>query len=65
MHISDMTWQQGQLVCNEWDLDTMIIGEREMTMMRVLTTNPQDELRPDRKLTEPSAGNLVDEIMIG
>lgn len=64
-HLTEMTWQMGQLVCNEWDLDTMVIGEREIIMMRVLTSGPQEELRPDRKLTEPNAGNsLVDEVIL-
>ena len=63
IQLSQLTWQNGQLLC-DWDYDSMIIGERETAMMRVLTTGPQDELRPDRKLTEPNSGSIVDEVML-
>lgn len=63
IHISQLTWQLGQLLC-EWDVDTMLIGERETTIMRVLSTGQEEELRPDRKLTQPNAGAVVDEVIL-
>jgi len=42
----------------------MLIGEREVIMMRVLTSGPQLELTPDRKLTQPNVGTIIDEIML-
>ena len=63
IHLSDMRWINGRLVC-PWDQDTMIIGERETIMMRVLTTGPQLELAPDQMLTQPNAGCLIDEVIL-
>jgi hypothetical protein len=51
------------LLC-EWDFDSMIIGERETAIMRVLQTGPQDEMAPDRKLTQANSGSIADEILL-
>ena len=61
-HLSELTWQCGQLLC-EWDFDTMLVGEREMIMSRVLRDGTE-ELRPDRKLTEPGAGTITDDVIL-
>jgi hypothetical protein len=62
IHLDDMVWILGQLVC-PWDQDTMLVGERETYMMRVLQ-GPQTELTPDRKLTQPNVGGVIDEVIL-
>ena len=61
--LDELRWQQGYLVCN-WDYDSMVLGEREMMIARVLNANPQLEMEPDKKLQFPSAGGLVEEIIL-
>lgn len=61
--LAELRWQQGRLVCN-WDYDTMILGEREMIISRVLNANPQTEMEPDKKLTQPNTGGLIEDIIL-
>lgn len=62
-HLSQLTWQRGMLKCPQ-DLDTSLIGDRELTIMRVLSTGPQDELAPDQKLQSPNPCGLIEDIIL-
>jgi len=62
IHLTELMWIQGQLVC-PWDQDTMLFGERETAMVRVLS-DARLELAPDRKLQQPNAGGIIDEVML-
>jgi hypothetical protein len=69
-HISELTWQQGYLVC-DWDLDKpdalngiSVLGEGDMVKMRTIMNNPQLELEPDRKLLQPYTGGLIEDIIL-
>ena len=66
MKISDMSWQLGLLLCRDWCYDTMLIGEREAIMSRVLTAgaSSQEELAPDKKLTQPFSNGIIEDIIL-
>ena len=65
MSISELRWQLGYLVC-DWDYDSMLIGEREAYMSRVLTAgaSSQEELAPDKKLTQPFSNGIIEDIIL-
>ena len=61
--LSELTWQRGALRCYR-DLDTMLIGDRELAIMRVLSSGDQQELAPDRKLQNPSPCGIIEDIIL-
>lgn len=62
--LKDLRWQLGFLVCPK-DYDTLLIGQREANIQRVLTSgNPQSELAPDEKLTQPFANGIIEDILL-
>jgi hypothetical protein len=68
VHIKDLVWQRGLLVCKTWDcVDTGVnplLGNREQNIARVLGAST-DELQPDPKLVTPSSGiNSTDDDII-
>lgn len=52
------------LVCLEWDYDTFILGEGDLLKARTLMTNPELELQPDKKLTQPNMGGIIEDILL-
>ena len=61
--LSELTWQRGSLRCYR-DLDTMLIGDRELEIMRVLQSGDTQELAPDRKLQSPNTSGLIEDIIL-
>jgi len=61
--LSELTWQRGTLRCPR-DLDTMLIGDRELDIMRVLSSGDTQELAPDKKLQSPSPCGLIEDIIL-
>lgn len=61
VHIQDMQWQRGLLLCKKWDcVDTgtyPLIGEREAATALALEI-PTQELMPDPKLITPTESGL-------
>jgi hypothetical protein len=65
VHISEMQWQRGLLLCKKWDcIDTgtyPLTGQREAAMAHALEV-PTQELLPDPKLTSPQeSGSSIDD----
>ena len=61
VHISEMQWQYGILICKKWDCidygndGLYLIGQREAAIAHALENiSNERELMPDPKLTEPS-----------
>lgn len=68
VHIAEMVWQEGLLLCKKYDcVDTGIyplIGQREAAIAHRLEV-PTEELMPDQKLLNPGgAGSSVDDDII-
>lgn len=62
--LSELTWQRGSLRCYR-DLDTMLIGDRELMIQQVLSMGDAvNELAPDKKLQSPSMGGLIEDIIL-
>jgi hypothetical protein len=67
VHISEMQWQRGLLLCTKWGcVDTgtyPLTGEREAAIAHALEV-PTQELMPDPKLISPqeSGSSLEDDI---
>jgi hypothetical protein len=53
-----MDWQRGNLI-EANDKDKMLVGDREMQMVKVLK-KPTKELQPHPKLRQPSIGTDED-----
>lgn len=54
-HISDLEWQRGLLLCQQFCIDKgndgfPLVGQREMAISQAFE-NPSQELMPDPKLT--------------
>lgn len=68
IHISEMEWQRGLLLCQKYDCIDKgtypLIGQREGAIASALQV-PTDELQPDPKLMEPtsSASSVEDDII--
>ena len=70
VHISEMVWQRGLLLCKTWDCvdygnhGNYLIGQREANIAQVLEI-PTKELQPNEKLITPleSGSNTDDEII--
>lgn len=68
VHIKDMVWQEGLLLCKKWDCVDYgtypLIGQRESAIAHALEV-PSQELMPDPKLLEPmTSGSTVDDDII-
>jgi hypothetical protein len=62
--LSELTWQRGALRCPR-DVDTMLIGDRELAIMRVLSGGDAiEELAPDKKLQAPAQSGLIEDIIL-
>ena len=61
--LSELTWQRGALRCPR-DVDTMLIGDRELSIMRVLNSGDQNELAPDKKLQSPNPTGIIEDIIL-
>lgn len=61
--LSQLTWQRGALRCPQ-DLDTMLIGDRELSIQRVLSSGDTQELAPDKKLQSPSQTGVIEDIIL-
>lgn len=61
--LSELTWQRGALRC-PIDVDTMLIGDRELSIIRVLNSGDQQELAPDRKLMSPNPTGIIEDIIL-
>jgi hypothetical protein len=61
--LSELTWQRGALRCPR-DVDTMLIGDRELEIMRVLNSGDQEELAPDKKLQSGSQTGIIEDIIL-
>lgn len=68
VHIAEMQWQRGLLLCEKWDcIDTglyPLTGQREAAIAHKLEP-PTMELQPDPKLVTPqeSGSSLEDDII--
>jgi hypothetical protein len=70
VHISEMQWQRGLLICKTWDCidygnhGNYLLGQREAEIAQVLET-PSHELQPNDKLITPLEGgsNTSDDII--
>lgn len=56
--MNNLDWQRGLLIADK-DRDTMIIGEREAMIARILSED-STELQPDSKLLEPTSSDEDD-----
>lgn len=64
VNLLTMEWQDGLLLCKENGcIDTVTLGERDANIARILE-QPTKELQPDEKLTQPTTGGQIDEIII-
>lgn len=68
VHISNMDWQRGLLLCKKWDCVDYgtypLIGMREAAIAQELE-KPTDELMPDPKLITPTeSGSSVEDDII-
>jgi len=68
VHIQDMQWQRGLLLCKKWDCidygTNPLIGQREAAIAHALEV-PTQELEPDPKLITPTeSGSSVDDDII-
>lgn len=71
VHIAEMIWQFGILVCKTWDCQDYgnkgvpLIGQREAGVARaVAAVGEGHELMPDPKLIEPSESGDIEEELI-
>jgi recombinational DNA repair protein (RecF pathway) len=71
VHISDLDWQFGLLICHKWDCyDTgnnglPLIGQREQAVSNALEiVQVAPDLMPDPKLTDPDASGQSYELDI-
>jgi hypothetical protein len=62
VHISDMDWQYGLLICHKWDCydygndGLPLIGQRELAMANAdMQIQAAPDLMPNPKLTDPEA----------
>lgn len=68
VHVSEMEWQRGLLLCKKWDcVDTgtyPLIGQRDAAIAHALEI-PTRELMPDQKLVSPqeSGSSIEDDII--
>lgn len=70
VHIKEMVWQRGLLLCKTWDCVDYgnhgypLIGQREAAIAAVLSV-PSNELQPDEKLITPleSGSTTSDDIV--
>ena len=53
-HLSDMTWQRGLLLCNQFCIDKELLGERDTRIAAVLGDG-KEEFAPADKLRNPDA----------
>lgn len=65
VHINDMEWQRGLLLCKKWDCVDYgvypLTGQRESAVAHALEI-PSNELMPDPKLITPQeSGSSIDD----